>query len=117
MLLRSRNNPDTLVSTQDSVHNYYESLVIAQLLRASDRANEDAEFMADVTCVALNRLPPRYVRHDVDMTFFSPQQKWRRWRPKSLTQLTTQWLTLRPANGKNSPQHLVLQTKSANNLT
>ncbi|WP_018275286.1 late competence development ComFB family protein [Teredinibacter turnerae] len=75
MLLRSRNNPETLVSTQDSVHNYYESLVIAQLLRASDRANEDAEFMADVTCVALNRLPPRYVRHDVDMTFFlSPSE-------------------------------------------
>ena len=28
----------------------------------------------DRACVALNRLPPRYIRHDVDMTFFmSPQ--------------------------------------------
>lgn len=53
-----------------SVHNYYERLVFAQLRRASDRAGQDDQFMADVACVALNRLPPRYVRYDVDMTFF-----------------------------------------------
>lgn len=53
-----------------SVHNYYEKPVYEQLWRASDRAKSDTNFMADVLCVALNRLPPRYVRHDVDMTFF-----------------------------------------------
>ncbi|WP_370978780.1 late competence development ComFB family protein [Agaribacterium sp. ZY112] len=58
------------VSHRDSVHNYYEQMVIDQALRASDRANQDSDFLADVACVALNRLPPRYVRHDVDMTFF-----------------------------------------------
>lgn len=57
-------------SNQGSVHNYYERLVFEQLQRASDRAAADPNFMADVACVALNRLPPRYVRHDVDMTFF-----------------------------------------------
>jgi competence protein ComFB len=57
-------------SPHGSVHNYYERLVFEQLQRASDRAATDANFMADVACVALNRLPPRYVRHDVDMTFF-----------------------------------------------
>lgn len=57
-------------ATYGSVHNYYERLVFEQLLRASDRAAADHNFMADVACVALNRLPPRYVRHDVDMTFF-----------------------------------------------
>ncbi|TVZ39587.1 late competence development protein ComFB [Alteromonadaceae bacterium 2753L.S.0a.02] len=70
MLLRSRKQVGPVISAQDSVHNYYEHLVIDQLLRSNDRAKTDAEFMADVTCVALNRLPPRYVRHDVDMTFF-----------------------------------------------
>ncbi len=46
-----------------------------QLGRVSDRAARDANFMADVACVALNHLPPRYVRHDVDMTFFlSPME-------------------------------------------
>ena len=58
------------LSERDSIHNYYEQMVIDQLLRSNDRANTDSEFLADVACVALNRLPPRYVRHDVDMTFF-----------------------------------------------
>lgn len=57
-------------SARDSVHNYYEQMVIDQLLRSNDRAGTDPEFLADVACVALNRLPPKYVRHDVDMTFF-----------------------------------------------
>jgi competence protein ComFB len=62
-------------TSTSSVHNYYERLVYEQLLRASDRANTDSNFLADVLCVALNRLPPRYVRHDVDMTFFlSPME-------------------------------------------
>ena len=29
-----------------------------------------ADMLADVACVALNRLPARYVRHDVDMMFY-----------------------------------------------
>lgn len=58
------------ISERDSIHNYYEQMVIDQILRSSDRAVTDTDFLADVACVALNRLPPRYVRHDVDMTFF-----------------------------------------------
>lgn len=58
------------ISARDSIHNYYEQMVVEQVLRSNDRATRDADFLADVTCVALNRLPPRYIRHDVDMTFF-----------------------------------------------
>lgn len=62
-------------SARDTIHNYYEQLVIDQLLRSNDRAVKDPDFLADTTCVALNRLPPRYIRYDVDMTFFlSPQE-------------------------------------------
>ncbi len=57
-------------TARDTIHNYYEKLVIEQLVRSNDRAGQDPDFLADVTCVALNRLPPRYIRHDVDMTFF-----------------------------------------------
>lgn len=64
---RPRYRPETAT---DSVHNYYEHLVIEQLKTSSDRAKNDGDFLADVACVALNRLPPRYVRYDVDMTFF-----------------------------------------------
>lgn len=59
----------------DFVHNYYERLVLQEAHNQSERIQQgDREFLADVACVALNRLPPRYIRHDVDMTFFmSPQ--------------------------------------------
>jgi hypothetical protein len=26
--------------------------------------------LADIACVALNRLPPRYIRHEVDLAFY-----------------------------------------------
>ena len=31
---------------------------------------DDADLLADVACVALNRLPPRYIRHEVDFSFY-----------------------------------------------
>lgn len=75
MLLGFSGHLSARYSARDSIHNYYEQLVIDQLLRSNDRATQDADFLADVTCVALNRLPPRYIRHDVDMTFFlSPME-------------------------------------------
>lgn len=64
---RRRFTPD---SSADYFHNYYEQQVLDQILRSNDRANQDPDFLSDVACVALNHLPPRYVRHDVDMTFF-----------------------------------------------
>lgn len=58
------------------VHNYYELIVNDMVLNINSRAKEDAEFLADVSCVALNHLPPRYIRHDVDMNFFmSPVER------------------------------------------
>lgn len=59
----------------DFLHNYYERLVVQEVYDQSERVQKgDRDFLADVACVALNRLPPRYIRHDVDMTFFmSPQ--------------------------------------------
>ena len=75
MLLGFNNHLDYESSARDSIHNYYEQMVIDQLIRSSDRATRDPDFLADVTCVALNRLPPRYIRYDVDMTFFlSPME-------------------------------------------
>jgi hypothetical protein len=59
-----------------SVHNYYERLVSETIVNTDPRALSDADFMADVSCVALNHLPPRYIRHDVDMSFFmSPVER------------------------------------------
>ena len=62
----------------DSIHNYYERLVIEHILELStgELAAEDEDFLSDVACVALNQLPSRYVRHNVDMVFYmTPQER------------------------------------------
>lgn len=55
----------------EQVHNYYERLVFDRVVQLSELHPEfSADMLADVACVALNRLPARYVRHDVDMMFY-----------------------------------------------
>ena len=62
----------------EQVHNYYERLVFEEVARrANAPAFHDfsADMLADVACLALNRLPVRYVRHDVDMMFYMTEQE------------------------------------------
>ena len=74
MLISRPKNSDELDYAH--VHNYYEILVSETILATNARAKKDPEFLADVSCVALNHLPPRYIRHDVDMNFFmSPVER------------------------------------------
>lgn len=56
----------------DSINNYFEKLVINELKINAQKNNieYDEDFLADVACVALNQLPARYVRHNVDMVFY-----------------------------------------------
>jgi len=55
-----------------SIHNYYEPLVIQHILAqvADEEGVEDENLLADIACVALNQLPARYVRHDIDTAFY-----------------------------------------------
>jgi hypothetical protein len=56
-----------------SVHNHHESAVFHAVTQAAPRfpgLGAKPDLLADVACVALNRLAPRYVRHDVDLAFF-----------------------------------------------
>ena len=57
----------------DSIHNHHERAVFALITDAAPRYPHLAgnrELLADVACVALNRLPPRYIRHEVDFAFY-----------------------------------------------
>lgn len=55
----------------ESIHNYYETLVTEYILNTLAKEDGvDQDFLEDVACLALNQLPARYVRHDVDMAFF-----------------------------------------------
>lgn len=56
----------------ESVHNYYERLVFERIheILVVGQGLRDEDFLEDVACVALNDLPAKYVRHDVDMIFY-----------------------------------------------
>jgi hypothetical protein len=59
----------------ESIHNFYERPVfeaVAALAQKNTGTDQqiDAKYMADVACVALNQLLPRYIRHDVDFSFY-----------------------------------------------
>jgi hypothetical protein len=60
-----------MVFNFEQVHNYYERLVFEDVARMSvGYPDFTSDMLGDVACVALNRLPARYVRHDVDMMFY-----------------------------------------------
>lgn len=60
-----------MVINFEQVHNYYERLVFEGVARLSEAHRHlTPDMLADVACVALNRLPARYVKHDVDLMFY-----------------------------------------------
>ena len=61
----------------DDIHNYYEKLVVDKLesMGITDK-NHSPNFIADLCCLVLNQLPPRYIRYEVDMAFYlDPAEK------------------------------------------
>ncbi len=56
----------------DLIHNHHERAVFAAVKRLAAKRPvfASAGLLADAACVALNRLPPRYIRHDVDFVFY-----------------------------------------------
>lgn len=56
----------------DNIHNYYEHLVLQRLndMLQAEFIDSDQNFLEDVACVALNQLPARYVRYDIDMVYY-----------------------------------------------
>jgi len=56
----------------DTVHNHHEHLVYDAVSAIAPRFPnlQDPQLLADVACVALNRVPPRYIRHHVDLAFY-----------------------------------------------
>jgi hypothetical protein len=61
-----------------SIHNHHEQAVFAAVLKSREVypvLAADAELLADVACVALNRLPARYIRHRVDYIFYLTERE------------------------------------------
>lgn len=59
-----------------SVHNYFERLVFDEIaMNAARYLISTPDILEDIACVALNRLPPRYIRHDIDLAFYLTSQE------------------------------------------
>ena len=55
----------------DSIYNHHERAVTDAVHATAVRyPHLNGELLADIACVALNRLPPRYIRHEVDFAFY-----------------------------------------------
>ena len=61
------------VANLSYVYNHHEREVFAAVMESAPDFPDIAisqDLLCDVACVALNRLPARYVRHDVDLMFY-----------------------------------------------
>ena len=59
----------------DDIHNYYEQLILEQVAQLQLDETKGADYIADLCCLALNQVPPRYIRYEVDMAFYLPQSE------------------------------------------
>lgn len=58
------------MSLDTQIANYYEKLVVEDLKARPESQGKDENELADIACVALNKLPARYYRFSVDMAFY-----------------------------------------------
>ena len=61
-----------------TIHNHHERAVldaVASMATDFPLAASEPGLLADVACVALNRLPPRYIRHEVDLVFYLTEKE------------------------------------------
>ena len=61
-----------------SVYNTHEKTIFEAVAAAAPRypgIADDAGLLADVACVALNRMPPHYIRHSADLAFFTTEKE------------------------------------------
>jgi hypothetical protein len=73
-----RLEPAAMNDALTTVRNHHEAAVFEAVAALAPRfpvLADDPELLADVACVALNRLPPRYIRHVVDLRFYQSEQQ------------------------------------------
>ncbi len=61
----------------ESIHNHHEQAVFDAVRTGAAHYPllVERQLLADVACVALNRLPARYIRHEVDFSFYLSEQE------------------------------------------
>ena len=63
------------MSISDQIQNYYENKVVDAINRIAQPKGFNREQLTDLACLALNNLPTRYYRHEVDLAFYMSAQE------------------------------------------
>ncbi len=63
------------MSISDQIQNYYENKVVDTINRIAQPKGYNQEQLTDLACLALNNLPTRYYRHEVDLAFYMSAQE------------------------------------------
>jgi hypothetical protein len=63
------------MSISDQIQNYYENKVVGTINRIAQPKGFNQEQLTDLACLALNNLPNRYYRHEVDLAFYMSAQE------------------------------------------
>lgn len=63
------------MTLDDDIHNYYEHLILERIQALELDKTKTSDYLADLCCLALNQVPPRYIRFEVDMSFYLPQNE------------------------------------------
>ncbi|WP_100641424.1 late competence development ComFB family protein [Marinobacter salexigens] len=71
------------MSFSNAIDNFYERLVM-EAIETTREPGDTVDYLTDVMCVALNRLPSRYYRHTIDMMFYLADEELRGMKEKSL---------------------------------
>ena len=61
-----------------SIYNHHEREVfnlVMDMVPQYPGLKVTSDLLCDVACVALNRLPPRYIRHEVDFRFYLTERE------------------------------------------
>lgn len=61
----------------DGITNYYESLVYDEIKGSLVDTGKisDTDIVNDIACLALNQLPPRYIRYSIDTAFYMSEEE------------------------------------------
>ncbi|WP_416308039.1 late competence development ComFB family protein [Neptunicella sp. SCSIO 80796] len=63
------------MTLDDDIHNYYEHLILERIQTLKLDKTKSPDYLADLCCLSLNQVPPRYIRFEVDMAFYLPQNE------------------------------------------
>ena len=74
------------MSLRDAIDNFYERLVL-DAIDATRAESDTANYLTNVMCLSLNRLPGRYYWHNNDMLFYLAEEALKEVKEKFLAEV------------------------------